>query len=121
MQQDQDSAEVHCLKTTIPSMSGLRKARAFFHDLPSRSLSATGQRVSFVTRENVERSFLVLREGHSLDRTELQHVQTLVNRCPRSDNILDVLDDNGWNILQRVIICNQPQVGHFSQKHREVL
>lgn len=105
-----EQEEVHCLKTPIPSISGLRKARAFFHDLPSRSFSATGQRVSFVTRENVERSFMFLREGHQLDRTELQHVQTLLNRCPRSDNILDVLDDNGWNILQRVIICNQPQV-----------
>ena len=36
--------------------------------------------------------------------------QTLLNRCPRSDNILEVLDDSGWNILQRVIICNQSQV-----------
>jgi len=36
--------------------------------------------------------------------------QTLLSRCPRTDNILEVLDDSGWNILQRVIICNQPQV-----------
>ena len=37
-------------------------------------------------------------------------LQTLLSRCPRIDNILEVLDDSGWNILQRVIICNQPQV-----------
>jgi len=37
-------------------------------------------------------------------------VKTLLSRCPRTDNILEVLDDSGWNILQRVIICNQPQV-----------
>ena len=68
--------EVYCLRTTMPSMSGLRRARAFFHDLPNRSFNANAQqRVSFVTRENIERSFMVLREGHQLDRTELQHVQ----------------------------------------------
>lgn len=95
------------MKTAIPGISGLRKA--FFHD---RSLLSTAshQRVSFVTRENIERSFMLIREGHQLDRTELQHVQTLINRCPKSDNILEVLDENGWNVLQRAIICNQSQV-----------
>ena len=75
-------SEVHCLRTTMPSMSRLRKARAFFHDLPGRSgfgvpsgAPASQARVSFVTRENVERSFMVLREGHQLDRSDLQHVQ----------------------------------------------
>jgi len=80
-------AEVHCLRAPLPSMSGLRKARAFFHDLPGRSgfggsgsgTPASQARVSFVTRENVERSFMVLREGHQLDRTELQHVQVRIN------------------------------------------
>ena len=75
--------EVHCLRAPLPSINGLRRARAFFHDLPGRSgfgSSASGTpasmaRVSFVTRENVERSFIMLREGHQLDRTELQHVQ----------------------------------------------
>ncbi len=91
-------------------MSRLRKARAFFHDLPSRSFSATPQRVSYVTRENCERIFQVLREGQLLDRTELQSIQILLTRCSRGENILDVLDDNGWNLLQRAVICNQPQV-----------
>ena len=91
-------------------MSRLRKARAFFHDLPSRSFSATSNRVSYVTKENCERIFLVLREGHQLDRNDLQYIQTLFNRCQRGDNILDILDDNGWNLLQRAIICNQAQV-----------
>jgi len=78
-------SEVHCLRTTMPSMSRLRKARAFFHDLPGRSgfgvpsgAPASQARVSFVTRENVERSFMVLREGHQLDRSDLQHVQVHV-------------------------------------------
>jgi len=80
-------SEVHCLRTTMPSMSRLRKARAFFHDLPGRSgfgvasgAPASQARVSFVTRENVERSFMVLREGHQLDRSDLQHVQVTKSR-----------------------------------------
>ena len=104
----QEQEDIRCLKTTIPSISGLRKA--FFHD---RNFSASGTRMSFVTKENVERSFMIIREGHQLDRSELQHVQTLINRCPKLENILDVLDENGWNVMQRVIICNQPQVVQF--------
>jgi len=83
-------SEVHCLRTTMPSMSRLRKARAFFHDLPGRSgfgvpsgAPASQARVSFVTRENVERSFMVLREGHQLDRSDLQHVQVKTSRLLR--------------------------------------
>jgi len=82
MASSEPDSEVHCLRTTMPSMSRLRKARAFFHDLPGRSgfgvpsgAPASQARVSFVTRENVERSFMVLREGHQLDRSDLQHVQ----------------------------------------------
>ncbi|ELU00353.1 hypothetical protein CAPTEDRAFT_217743 [Capitella teleta] len=93
-------------------MSRLRKARAFFHDLPNRSFSTSTslQRVSYVTKENIERSFMVLREGIQLDRDDLQYIQTLLIRCQRCDNMLDVLDEGGWNLLQRSIICNQPQV-----------
>jgi len=92
-----DSAEVHCLRTTMPSMSRLRKARAFFHDLPGRSgfggaptsgAPASQARVSFVTRENVERSFMVLREGHQLDRSDLQHVQVLRQYIPQTTFII---------------------------------
>jgi len=86
MASSEPDSEVHCLRKTMPSMSRLRKARAFFHDLPGRSgfgvpsgAPAAQARVSFVTRENVERSFMVLREGHQLDRSDLQHVQVSVD------------------------------------------
>lgn len=88
MASSEPDSEVHCLRTTMASMSRLRKARAFFHDLPGRSgfgvpissgAPASQARVSFVTRENVERSFMVLREGHQLDRSDLQHVQVTVS------------------------------------------
>ncbi|KAK2163016.1 hypothetical protein LSH36_87g02045 [Paralvinella palmiformis] len=49
-------------------------------------------------------------KGQQLDRTELQYIQTLLNRCSRGENILEILDDNGWNLIQRAVICNQPQI-----------
>jgi ankyrin repeat protein len=96
----------------IQTMSRLRKARAFFHDLPNRSFSASGgapPRVTDLTRENCERIFQILRDT-PLELSELQYIQTLLNRCPRSDNLLDPIDDKGWNLLQKAVICNQAQV-----------
>ena len=91
-------------------MGKLRKARAFFQDLPSRSFSAATGRSLDIVRDHCERIFMLLREGMMLDRNDLQFIQTLLNRIPRAENILDHLDDKGWNLLQRAVICNQPQV-----------
>ena len=91
-------------------MSKLRKARNFFHDLPSRSFSAATGRSPDIVRDHCERIFQLLREGMVLDRNDLQFIQTLLNRIPRGENILDHLDDKGWNLLQKAVICNQAQV-----------
>ena len=90
-------------------MSRFRKARAFFQDLPGRSFASSSPRTSDLTREHCDRIFQVMSD-QPLDRSELQYIQTLLNRSPRGDNLLDPLDEKGWNILQKAVICNQIQV-----------
>lgn len=91
-------------------MSRFQKAKAFFYELPSRSCSTPpSPKTMDITKENTERIFQLLKDG-CLEREDLQFIQTLLGRIPRGENLQDVVGDKGWNLLQKAVICNQPQV-----------
>lgn len=77
--------------------------------IPPVFMRSVDRPCSDLTRENCARIINEIK-SQPLDLPTLQRIQTLLDRCTKGDNVLDIVDDKALNALQKAIIHNQVQV-----------
>ena len=61
------------------------------------------------TLEHCYRIFKIM-DDRTVSLANLQHIKTYLDRSPKKEHLLEPVDEQGWNILQKSIINNHAQV-----------